>query len=426
MNEASSFLRKASRIVSVSGVASSAVAQSVVSKLFGKKDITPDIIKSALGTLKGPAMKAGQLLSMIPGLLSDDLRVALEDLQANAPPMGEPFVKRRMKTELGTDWQKYFHFFDLKAHNAASLGQVHKAQLLDGTEVACKLQYPNMKNVVDGDIAQLHFLLNILQNFYPAFDLSLLSEELDDRLLEELDYCLELKNLENFQHIFSKTPVNLVIIPKVFPDQSTSRLLVMEWVDGVHLKETLSWDIEKKERIAKNLFAAFYYPLYHHGILHGDPHGGNYLVQENGSVVLLDFGCVRKFSKTFLEGSIQLYQALESNNHEQFVYAYSLWGFEDLTPDLISALNIWAGYLYAPLLDDRKRLLIEDANAGKEAVYGVFEALQRSGKVRPPKEFLLMDRAAVGVASAMMSLNVRLNWHQLFWETVRGSRLLNS
>jgi predicted unusual protein kinase regulating ubiquinone biosynthesis (AarF/ABC1/UbiB family) len=168
--------------------------------------------------------------------------------------------------------------------------------------------------------------------------------------------------------------------------------------------------------VAENLFNAWYYPLYNHGLLHGDPHFGNYRITPDGQIIMLDFGCVREFSQAFINGIHKLYRALQLNDSELVLEAYEAWGFQNLTHDLVDALNIWAKFLYAPLLDDRVRPLVSSPEEGKQAAKSVIQALKQSGKVRPPKEFVFMDRAAVGIGSAMIHLGVELNWHQLFQE----------
>ncbi len=413
MKDEASLTQRLSRIASVGSTLTGTAFKTLGAKLTGQHDAIPQILTDALGKLKGPAMKVGQILSMVPGILPDDIAHNLMQLQSNAPSMGWPFVRRRMAAELGPNWQDHFQYFERTATAAASLGQVHKAQLHDGTWVACKLQYPNMLNIIQGDLDQLTLLLKTYENTLGVINTEHMRSELKDRLIEELDYTSELQNMQSFQNVFSTTnqPVQ---IPKTFPQLSTAKLLTMEWVDGVDLMTVKSWPQADKEKVATNLFNAWYYPLYHHGLLHGDPHFGNYKIRPDGSIVLLDFGCIRQFSNTFLVGIMQLYNALKHGNDHAAKAAYETWGFSNLTPELVNALNIWARYLYAPLIDDRKRLLIESKTSGKQAAKSVLSALKNTGKVQPPREFVFMDRAAVGVGSAMIHLNVQLNWHQLF------------
>jgi predicted unusual protein kinase regulating ubiquinone biosynthesis (AarF/ABC1/UbiB family) len=357
-------------------------------------------------------MKIGQILAMVPGMLPDDMAASLMQLHSNAPSMGWPFVRRRMAYELGSDWQSKFQVFEPTAA-AASLGQVHKAHLISGEIVACKLQYPNMLNIIQGDLDQLRFLLKMYTQAVPILETEHIQSEIKDRLLEELDYGLELKNTEYFKEIFSTSGLP-VKVPKTFPDTSTQRLLTLEWMEGVDLMTAKTWSKELRTLVAERLFQAWYYPFYRHHVLHGDPHFGNYRITPEGEIIILDFGCIRRFSPAFLEAVHTLYTALESDNSSLAKEAYEAWGFKNLTPDLVTALNIWAKFLYGPLLDDRIRPLVHSLTEGRDAAKAVIEALKATGKIAPPREFVFMDRAAVGIGSAMIHLDVELNWHRLY------------
>jgi predicted unusual protein kinase regulating ubiquinone biosynthesis (AarF/ABC1/UbiB family) len=157
-------------------------------------------------------------------------------------------------------------------------------------------------------------------------------------------------------------------------------------------------------------------PFYDCGVIHGDPHLGNYTVRDDHSVNLLDYGCVRMFSGAFVKGVIDLYRALQTDDEALAVAAYEGWGFKDLTREMIDVLNLWANYLYAPLLDDRDRR-IQDSSGGEyghEVATKVHGELRRLGGVRPPREFVFVDRAAIGLGSVFLHLNAEVNWHRLF------------
>lgn len=413
MDSSGSFGRRIGRVAHVTTTLGGAAIKTLGAKLLGNSDRIPGVLTDAFGKLKGPAMKVGQILAMVPGMLPDDIAESLMQLQSQAPSMGWPFVRRRMAFELGADWQSQFTYFEKEASAAASLGQVHKAQLITGEVVACKLQYPNMLNSIEGDLDQLRFILNMYDRAVPILDTTNIQDELNERLKEELNYSLELQNIERFRALFSKANMP-VVVPKPFVQYSTDRLLTMEWVEGADLMTAKNWSMALKHRIAENLFKAWYFPLYNHGLLHGDPHFGNYKITPDGHIIMLDFGCVREFSQVFLRGVHKLYRAFQVNNSKLALEAYAEWGFENLKSELVDALNIWAKFLYGPLLDDRVRPLVNSPEEGKRAAKAVIAALKQSGKVRPPKEFVFMDRAAVGIGSAMIHLGVELNWHRLF------------
>ncbi len=380
-----------------------------------------EILKLALGGLKGPLMKVAQILSSIPEALPAEYAAELAQLQANAPHMGWPFVNRRMTTELGADWKSRFRTFEREAAKAASLGQVHRAQTLEGAPLACKLQYPDMESVVDADLRQLKLVFAAYRQFDPAIDPTDIHKEISDRLREELDYEHEAKNLAVYRHMLGKE--KNIHIPDVHDDLSTRRLLTMSWLEGRPLKDVAAEaDQKTRDAIAVNMFRAWYVPFYQYGIIHGDPHLGNYTVRADASVNLMDFGCIRVFVPSFVKGVIDLYRALQKGDHALAVSAYETWGFKGLSREMIDVLNIWAAFVYAPLMEDRPRL-VEETNAaeyGRDAVAKVHRELKRLGGVKPPREFVLMDRAAIGLGSVFMHLNAKVNWYRLFHETIEG------
>jgi len=172
---------------SVGGLAAKLAGQRYLGLTLDRGKHASDL-KSALGGLKGPLMKAAQLLATIPDALPPEYARELAQLQANAPAMGWAFVRRRMASELGPDWQSKFTRFDKEASFAASLGQVHRATLLDGTDAACKLQYPDMSSALEADINQLKLVFAVGQRFDPAIRTDEIHAEITERLREELDY----------------------------------------------------------------------------------------------------------------------------------------------------------------------------------------------------------------------------------------------
>ncbi|MDP3936306.1 MAG: AarF/UbiB family protein, partial [Alphaproteobacteria bacterium] len=242
MDDTSSLSRRIGRVAHVTTTLGGAAIKTLGAKIIGNSEAFPNVLTDALGKLKGPAMKVGQILAMVPGMLPDDVAESLMQLQSQAPSMGWPFVRRRMAFELGAEWQTKFLHFEKEASAAASLGQVHKAQLLTGETVACKLQYPNMISSIEGDLDQLRLLLGLYERTVPILDTTNIQHELKERLKEELDYRLELRNMERFRKLFEKANIR-VRVPKSFEDYSTDRLLTMEWFDGADLMTVKNWSI---------------------------------------------------------------------------------------------------------------------------------------------------------------------------------------
>ena len=375
-------------------------------------------IRNALGGIKGPLMKVAQLSATIPDLLPEEYSKELLHLQSNAPPMGWLFVKRRMATELSKDWQKKFKQFDQQATRAASLGQVHKAILNNSETVACKLQYPDMRSAVSADLSQLKIIFSIYQSYNKAIKTEEVYKEITERLTEELDYEREKKLMNVFNAIFSKD--SFIHVPKTIEKLSTKRLLTMSWLEG---KSILSFKDAKKETrnlLAKNMYYAWYKPFFEYGVIHGDPHMGNYSVKEDLSINLYDFGCMRIFKSKFIQGVIDLYFALQKNDEALAVHAYEQWGFNNITKEKLQILSKWANFLYAPLMEDKIQKIQESDSGiyGAQIASEVHKELKKIGGVKPPKEFVFMDRAAVGLGSVFMHLRAEVNWYRVFHELI--------
>ncbi len=376
-------------------------------------------LKAALGGIKGPLMKVAQLLATIPDALPQEYVNELVQLQANAPAMGWPFVRRRMMGELGAQWQGRFRSFDRNAARAASLGQVHRATALDGAPLACKLQYPDMASAVEADLRQLKLAMGLYERYDRAVATAEIHAEIADRLREELDYRREAAHMRLYRGILAHEPG--VAVPAPIPELSTGRLLTMTWLDGAPILDTAKAPIERRNDVALKMFRLWYVPFYRYGVIHGDPHLGNYTITPDGNVNLLDFGCVRVFHASFVRGVIDLYHALERGDRDLAVHAYQSWGFGDLSREMIEVLNRWALYVYGPLLDDRARPIQEKKSHGADGaavVESVHRDIRRLGGVRPPREFVFMDRAAVGLGSVFLHLKAEVNWHRLFHELI--------
>ncbi len=402
----------------VGGLAARMAGKRVFGRSGGNQAAQASELREALGGLKGPLMKVAQIMSTVPDALPEEYTLQLAQLQANAPAMGWPFVKRRMVGELGADWRSRFQEFTHEAVSAASLGQVHKATDLDGNVLACKLQYPQMESVVEADLKQLKLILSIFHRYDQAIDASQMYQELAERLREELDYQREARNMILYGHMLAEEPGIHVPVPR--PDLGTRRLLCMNWLDGARLLGVADRPLEDRNRVAYNMFRAWYVPFYYFGVIHGDPHLGNYTVRDDNTVNLMDFGCIRIFPPSFVQGVIDLYRALRDDDETLAVHAYETWGFTNLSKQTVEVLNMWAGFIYGPLMEDRTRNISETNSGayGAQTATKVHKELRRIGGVRPPREFVLMDRAAIGLGSVFMHLKAEMNWYQLFHELI--------
>lgn len=416
--ELNSLTGRAKRYARVSGGVGGIAARMAGARLFGveldDKAMAAEL-REALGGMKGPIMKVAQMLATIPEALPEEYALELAQLQANAPPMGWPFVKRRMSSELGAGWRKKFGSFEREAAAAASLGQVHRGTTLEDEAIACKLQYPDMQSAVEADLTQLEVVFAIQRHVNGVIDTRQMAKEIGARLREELDYKMEAGHMRLYQQMMADD--DTIRVPGVIEDLSTKRLLCMTWLDGAPLLESREAPLETRNEIASAMFRAWWHPFSHFGVIHGDPHLGNYSVRADNGINLMDYGCIRKFPPTFVAGVVELYRGLQTDDRDRVVAAYESWGFQNLNNDLIDVLNIWAGFIYGPLLDDRVRTIADGVSAGKygrEEATRVHAALKKHGPVTPPREFVFMDRAAIGLGGVFLHLAAELNFHDLF------------
>jgi predicted unusual protein kinase regulating ubiquinone biosynthesis (AarF/ABC1/UbiB family) len=380
-------------------------------------------LAAALGGLKGPIMKVAQLLATVPDALPPEYATELMKLQSEAPPMGWAFVKRRMSAELGSGWQSKFKSFEHHPAAAASLGQVHRAEALDGSPLACKLQYPDMQSAVEADLNQLQVLFAIRRRLDHAIDTTEIAKEIGARLREELDYVREAKHVALYRHMLAGQ--KSIRIPKVWPELSTGRLLTLDWMTGRKLLEFKNDSLAVRNRLGTAMFTAWWLPFCLYGVIHGDPHLGNYTVFDDektpAGINLLDYGCIRIFPPKFVGGVVDLYRGLERNDDSLIVHAYETWGFKNLNRDLIDTLNIWARFIYGPMLDDRARTIadgVKPSQYGRKEAFRVHQALKTKGPVTVPREFVFMDRAAIGLGAVFLHLAAELNFCRLFNEAI--------
>ena len=207
----------------------------------------------------------------------------------------------------------------------------------------------------------------------------------------------------------------------------------MNWLEGKRLLDYTDRPLEERNQIARAMFRAWWLPFGRYGVIHGDPHLGNYTVIEDedgkaAGINLLDYGCMRTFAPKFIQGVVDLYQGLLHDDRALVVHAYETWGFAGLSNELIDILNIWAKFIYGPMLDDRVRTIaggVTPGTYGRQEAFKVHQGLRENGPVRVPREFVFMDRAAIGLGAVFLHLNAELNFFQLFNEAIAGADLAN-
>jgi predicted unusual protein kinase regulating ubiquinone biosynthesis (AarF/ABC1/UbiB family) len=282
---------------------------------------------------------------------------------------------------------------------------------------------------VEADLVQLDLLFSIHRRMGPAIDTREIALEIGARVREELDYIREARLARLYRNMLAGRP--LVRVPRIFDALSTRRLLTMQWLDGDRLLEFQDASAESRNTIATALFHAWWLPFSQFGVIHGDPHLGNYSVVSSGqgegrrveAVNLFDYGCVRIFPPGFVGGVVELYRGLQQDDEARVVHAYEIWGFAKLSRETIAALNIWARFIYGPLVDDRVRTIadgVKPGEYGRREAFAVMRALKAQGPLKVPREFVFMDRAAIGLGGAFLRLRAELNFHRLFEAAIEG------
>jgi predicted unusual protein kinase regulating ubiquinone biosynthesis (AarF/ABC1/UbiB family) len=430
-DEANRLSARASRYARLGVNAGALAARVGVNRLRGGgRETDAKALASLLGSMKGPMMKVAQLLSTIPDALPADYAAELIRLQSQAPPMGSGFVRRRMQAELGPGWRERFAEFDLKPAAAASLGQVHRAKALDGEPLACKLQYPEMASAVETDLSQLDLLFSLHRRMGAAIDTHEIAQEIRERVREELDYEREAKVAELYGFMLADRP--FVRVPRVEKSLSTRRLLTLQWLDGEPLTAFEKAPQEGRDAIAVGLFDAWWRPFLRYGLIHGDPHLGNYAVVASGEgearkvegINLFDYGCVRIFPPRFVRGVVELYLALKASDDARIAEAYRMWGFPKLNRGTFDAMTIWARFICGTILDDRVRTAadgVSPSEYGRREIGAAMRALRaEGGGLVIPREFVFLERATIGLGGAFLRLGARLNFHRMYEDAIVG------
>ena len=399
--------------------------------LEGAKGQNAADLAAALGGLKGPIMKVAQLLSTIPEALPAEYAQELSQLQSQAPAMGLGVCETPHGRGTGTGLAE-----QIRAVRAGGGGfgvarpgaPRHRAR-----RRAARLQIAVPGHGIGGGgrrhPARRHLC-------HPPADEPGGGHGGNSRgSVGALARGTRLppggQAHGPLPAMFADGGMGLVRVPDVRPELSTRRLLTMQWLDGTRVTDHKAAPLEHRNSIARAMFQAWWFPFSHYGVIHGDPHLGNYSVfldgpdgdGSPGGINLLDYGCIRTFAPKFVGGVVDLYRGLERDDRALIVHAYETWGFKGLSNELIDLLNIWARFIYGPLLDDRERTIAEDTTPGeygRREAFKVHQGLKEKGPVRVPREFVFMDRAAIGLGGVFLHLDARQNWYRLFNETIDG------
>ncbi len=270
-------------------------------------------IVQALGTMKGAAMKVGQVLSfldagLVPEEYREEFQQKLAALRDSAPTVSFGQMRKVIETELGERLSEVFSDFDEAPVAAASIGQVYRARLRDGREVAVKVQYPGVAAAVRADMSNLGLILRLVKRIAPGLDPKAIGEEIRERIDEELDYELEAQNQRALARIFRDHP--FIVIPDVVSSLSHERVMVSEFVSGTGFEALKDRPQAERDRIGEMVFRFYFGCLYRHGQFSGDPHPGNSMLLDDGRMAFLDFGLYKRMPPGTVELEIAVARAI--------------------------------------------------------------------------------------------------------------------
>ena len=286
--------------------------------------------------LRGAFMKLVQMLSMRGDLLPIEAIDLLKTTRDGVPPMEYSMIAQQIRRELGKRPEQLFSSFEPQAFAAASLGQVHRARLKSGDEVAVKVQYPGIDTTVRQDLGNLKLLLRTLQAIAgdlmrQKIETRTVYRELEERLVEELDYRIEARNTTEFHRLYADDPDT--IIPRVIGDLSSRRVLTMTYLDGYRLSDLMNpaADLDLRKWVTRKYYELVWRQLLEFGVLHTDPHPGNYLVTHHPHICMLDFGSIRHYPEPIRRANLQFARALVQRNDRALGQALVKLGYLDRT-----------------------------------------------------------------------------------------------
>lgn len=366
-------------------------------------------IVKAMGEMKGAAMKVGQLISTDPDLLSTEFSNALSSLQRNAPPMDYDSLVSQVESAFDRPFSDIFSYFDPDPIGSASIGQVHRAKLHNGQSVAVKIQYPGVADCIDSDLRNIRMLLSIGKSIIAPQRADELIEEARQTILDESDYEKECKNIQRFRKRY-KDNVELRI-PRPYPKWTRKTVLTMEYMDGIPLEDALvTMSHEERDRIARALLEFYVFSFHLHFEVHGDPHPGNLLVDSDNRIILLDFGCVKRFEPETADMILKILNDCRRNDTSSAIERMKGMGFgqPDMRWPSVAAMNEYLNIILKPLLLDEDFELASFEVAPMIRQYMV--KYPQIIKLVPPAELLIYFRVLGGLKGLISRSKARVNF----------------
>jgi predicted unusual protein kinase regulating ubiquinone biosynthesis (AarF/ABC1/UbiB family) len=379
---------------------------------------TADDVARVMGNMKGVMMKLGQILSLMGGAVPEGFAERMTSLQAAAPPMAPELVRKVFIEDLGRPPEKLFRRFEPRPFAAASIGQVHLAELADRTPVAVKVQYPGIKDAISADLANLGVVFGLAGVAARGFDPGPMVEDLRQGITDELNYRLEASRQQRFRDLYDGHP--FIRIPAVYPDLGSERILVQEFIEGAPFSAARSLPEDDKNRIAEMIFRFTFGSMHRHGLFQADPHAGNYLLLQDGTVAFLDFGCIAEFEPRIMTNIHDLITGVLTDDLERWRRGLEQVGYvphgADLTTDeLWEQMRIY----YSFILEDGVTFTPELASAMVRqnlALTGETGRINRQLNI--PQGVVFTQRITFGFAGLMATIRATGPWRSITEEYV--------
>ena len=369
-------------------------------------------IVKAMGEMKGAAMKVGQLISTDPDLLSSEFSDALSSLQRNAPPMDYDSLVSQVETAFDRPFSDLFSFFDPEPIGSASIGQVHRAKLHNGQSVAVKIQYPGVADCIDSDLRNIRMLLSIGKSIIAPQRADELIEEARNTILDESDYEKECQNIQRFRKRYKHNTE--LRIPRPYPKWTRKTVLTMEYMEGIPLEDALlTISSQERDRIARALVEFYVLSFHLHFEVHGDPHPGNLLVDSSNRLILLDFGCVKRFKPDTADMILRFLIDCQRNDTQSAIVRMKEMGFgqPDTKWPSVDTMNEYLNLILKPVLVD------EDFELASFEVGPLIRKYMVKHpqliKLVPPAELLIYFRVLGGLKGLISRSKARVNFSAL-------------
>ncbi len=387
---------------------------------------TGEDVARTMGEMKGAAMKLGQVMSLMTGVVPDEMTDRLSSLHSQAPPMAFSLVEQVFRAEFGQEPDAVFAGFERVPFAAASIGQVHRAVTHDGKAVAVKVQYPGVATAIEADLANVGLMVGLGNMFARGLDGAAIARELRDGIAAELDYEQEATNQERFRSLYERHPY--IVVPRVHRELSTARVLTQELIDGAPLAAAREWTDDRRDAVAEIIFRFAFGSIYRHGLFNGDPHPGNYVLMADGRVAFVDYGCVAEFSERTIAGFASIIRALMEGRLEDWRAACEEVGIlHRNAPFNTAELYDHMHWFWAPILENEVHFTRELA---AEMVRRNSQTTGRGGEINRycniPAGMVFLTRINFGLAGLLAGLDTRGPWRGIIREYVYGDEPLTA